>query len=423
MPRFGFLLALALLATPFAVAQDGVGRSAPLPGGDARPDAEVLRKLAAQLGGGNGQLPFDPALIALAQKMFANGPPPLELLKDPEILKMAQEQKAKMTPEQLEQLKQQFLNPENPPQVGPQPPPQVGPQPFPQPLPQPQPPFPNVPQPNFPQPNDPRFPDFRPPPFQPGLPNGLPNTQSAKEAIEFWEKNIGSLNEMPAVRDALIALANSGLDGGPGGKTFWDDISKDLNGDFGGGGSSGGGFFKWLKDNTSNWSLGSNSGGSGWSPPGSSWGGGSGSGSGFGTPSAGSLGTVGIVILSLIAAVVIGLFIWKVLPVLREGYAPRPLPGHGPWPVDPRSIRTREQLVKAFEYLSILECGDQARSWNHVTIADALRQLVPDSAAYADALGRLYSVARYTPEAEPIDAVTIAEARGYLCQLARVSPA
>ena len=250
-------------------------------------------------------------------------------------------------------------------------------------------------------------------------PGGLPNSGNAKDAIEFWEKNVGSLNEMPAVRDALIALATSGMDGTTG-KPFWEDMMKDLTaGD--GGGSSSGGFFKWLNANTSNWTLPSG-GGSGWNPPGSGWSGSSGRG-GFGPPSAEGLGAVGIVFLALVGAAVVGLFFWKVLPVIREGRSPRPLPGQGPWPVDPRAIRTREQLVMAFEYISVLECGDRARTWNHVTIADGLRTAVPASASYADALARLYAVARYTPEAEPLSDATVGEARAYLCRLAGVSAA
>ena len=102
--RLGFAAALLLAAAPLAAGQD-TGRSAPLPGG-AAPDPEVLRRLAASLGGGSGKLPFDPALLALAQKMFGNGKLPPELLNNPELLKKAQEQMAKMPAEQLEQLKQ-----------------------------------------------------------------------------------------------------------------------------------------------------------------------------------------------------------------------------------------------------------------------------------------------------------------------------
>jgi hypothetical protein len=91
--------------------------------------------------------------------------------------------------------------------------------------------------------------------------------------------------------------------------------------------------------------------------------------------------------------------------------------------VDPRHITDREALVKAFEYLSVLVCGRGARVWNHVTIASALERAVPQAEALADPLARLYAVARYTPADEPLPPGAIAEARGYLCDLAGVSAA
>jgi len=125
----------------------------------------------------------------------------------------------------------------------------------------------------------------------------------------------------------------------------------------------------------------------------------------------------------LIVAAVVGFLIWKFLPMIREARNRRlqPLPGQGPWPVDPRTIRDRASLVIAFEYLSILVCGNGAVVWNHMTIAEALRSALPQKEHLAEPLARLYAVARYTPLREEIPAEAYAEARHCLCQLAGVS--
>ena len=114
---------------------------------------------------------------------------------------------------------------------------------------------------------------------------------------------------------------------------------------------------------------------------------------------------------------------WKFLPMIKEARARRlqPLPGQGPWPVDPRTIHDRESLVIAFEYLSILVCGNGAVVWNHMTIAEALRDALPDREHLAEPLARLYAVARYTPLREEIPESAYAEARRCLCALAGVS--
>src|SRR5205823_9402704 len=70
--------------------------------------------------------------------------------------------------------------------------------------------------------------------------------------------------------------------------------------------------------------------------------------------------------LVVLAGLIIGgLLLWKFL-YFRD---PRPttpvydLGGLGRWPVDPRAIATREDLVRAFEYLSVMICGPAARMW------------------------------------------------------------
>jgi hypothetical protein len=49
----------------------------------------------------------------------------------------------------------------------------------------------------------------------------------------------------------------------------------------------------------------------------------------------------------------------------------------GPWPVNPAAVTTREEVVCAFEYLSLLRLGRAARTWNHRTIAGQLARRGP----------------------------------------------
>ena len=88
--------------------------------------------------------------------------------------------------------------------------------------------------------------------------------------------------------------------------------------------------------------------------------------------------------------------------------------------MDPRAINTREDVVKAFEYLSVLICGPSARTWTHSTIADALSELAATHGETAVMLARLYELARYAPLDEPLTRDELMEARELVCGLAGV---
>ena len=64
---------------------------------------------------------------------------------------------------------------------------------------------------------------------------------------------------------------------------------------------------------------------------------------------------------------------WRVRRGSRPSAA-QPLQGWklGPWPVDPQRIRTREELVRAFEYLALLSLGPDARNRHHRDLAQRL---------------------------------------------------
>ena len=94
--------------------------------------------------------------------------------------------------------------------------------------------------------------------------------------------------------------------------------------------------------------------------------------------------------------------------------------GPGPWPIDPREINTREDVVKAFEFLSVLICGPDAKMWTHSTIADELSALAVTHGDTAVKLARLYELARYAPLDEPLTRAELLEARRLVCDLAGI---
>src|SRR5262249_47515570 len=90
---------------------------------------------------------------------------------------------------------------------------------------------------------------------------------------------------------------------------------------------------------------------------------------GLAATSAGLLDVVQGLLLLLLAAAM-GLVLWRVLAARATEAAARR--GLGPWPIDPGRVATRADLIRAFEYLSLLHCGERARAWHHRAIADCL---------------------------------------------------
>ena len=94
----------------------------------------------------------------------------------------------------------------------------------------------------------------------------------------------------------------------------------------------------------------------------------------------------------------------------------------GPWPVDPLAVGTREDLIRAFEYLALSRLGLTVKSWNHLKIAAGLGDS-PDPLRRNAALclTDAYEHARYAPLDQALPLEVIAEARRHLCLLAGVS--
>jgi hypothetical protein len=91
-------------------------------------------------------------------------------------------------------------------------------------------------------------------------------------------------------------------------------------------------------------------------------------------------------------------------------------------------VATRQDLVRAFEYLALLVLGPAARACHHLDLAALLGErapvLNPDvRRGAASALARLYEQARYAPGDEPLGEDDLAAARRDLCLLAGVAAA
>jgi len=270
---------------------------------------------------------------------------------------------------------------------------------------------------------------------EPEEPND-PRTKSLQAFAALWERNVGPLSEMPEVQRALFeAIGDNGLDfdmKDDKGNSIWDLLKygegtnssfEDLFKGSGGGGNWNFGnwdlpkFGDWFgsrqppSNNAQNW-LNSSS-----SRPrpetSSSWNFGSG----------GLSGLNGTHLLLLLFVVVMVVVIWYQLKnrIGKSDSLAFAGAGIGAWPVDPRAINSREEVVKAFEYLSVLICGPSARNWTHGTIAAALADLATRHERTALMLARLYELARYAPLDEPLTHNELIEARKLVCTLAGVS--
>lgn len=335
------------------------------------------------------------------------------------------------------------IDPKNPPKIDPPPPPKFNPaDPInriePDNRPKADPPAPPKIDPKTGQPVNPDAPDGKRK-FDPDNPLGPPNespdkvakTKAVETATALWEKNVGPIDESPAVKRAIIDLVSDqdamdaltdakgnnifdllqgeGADGDKfdglfdKGDTNWEWPKLDL--DFGRGRNLdldfGSGTPRQRPDFGSRGSRNSSS--------------------SFEGPSF-NFGGVSVpwIPLLILLAVVAALVVWwkwdALVPPRAAGAALAG--GPGAWPIDPRAINTREDVVKAFEYLSVLICGPGAKTWTHSTIADELTALAATHGETAFKLARLYELARYAPLDEPLTRAELMEARRLVCDLA-----
>lgn len=141
-------------------------------------------------------------------------------------------------------------------------------------------------------------------------------------------------------------------------------------------------------------------------------------------PTAGGASRLGQAVLFLIVAAVVIVLLWRGagwMQGIRDGYYSRRW-RLGPWPVSPGAVQTREQLVRAFEYLSLLLLGPSARTRHHHDLA---RQIADQPAVdpdrrreAADTLAALYEQARYAPPQDDLSPEQLDRARRELRHLA-----
>jgi hypothetical protein len=130
------------------------------------------------------------------------------------------------------------------------------------------------------------------------------------------------------------------------------------------------------------------------------------------------------VLVWLAVLVVVGVLLWRLLAWRQARAAAAAGWRLGPWPIHPAAVRTRGDLVRAFEYLSLLLLGRTALTWNHLEIAARLSTDPQASQGNAAArLAYLYEQARYAPPAEVLPDAELAAARRHLCLLAGVPAA
>ena len=133
------------------------------------------------------------------------------------------------------------------------------------------------------------------------------------------------------------------------------------------------------------------------------------------------LGGLGLLLLAFVG--------WRLLAIrrahdVRTGKAGWRL---GSWPTNPAHVTTRADLIRAFEYVSLLRLGPNARHWNHREIAAGLGvendRPYPERREAAEQVAAVYEQARYAPPEEALSDIDLAAARRNLCFLAGVSAA
>jgi hypothetical protein len=254
-------------------------------------------------------------------------------------------------------------------------------------------------------------------------PSAAKSPAAENEWVKWLQKNFGDSPAAEGAAKDLIEALNK-----KDGKGLFDDIPELKNGgwkDLDQWGKSNAGDLWKLKppDAPSTGMTAPNVGGGGGG--GSSLGGGGGGGGGgssFGGGGAGLGG--GATALAIIAAVAAGIFLAVLL--LRKWKLDRDRKAagsmSGPVPIDFDAIRSRDELVRVFNRVSLDRCGVDARSWNHRVVADHVGQTEPAHATPANEVAGLYERARYAPADEDLTAGEFADARRDLRAIAGVSP-
>jgi hypothetical protein len=142
-----------------------------------------------------------------------------------------------------------------------------------------------------------------------------------------------------------------------------------------------------------------------------------------GGPSMGGvqLGSTATALMVLVVMALAGFLLWRYL-IRQAGNRKTSLADEalGPWPVDPKRIATRAELVRAFDYLALLQCGRDAKMWHHRHVANRLGGDDGKRTQTAGSLADVYEHARYAPLRDDLAGDRIDRARRDLCFLAGV---
>lgn len=98
----------------------------------------------------------------------------------------------------------------------------------------------------------------------------------------------------------------------------------------------------------------------------------------------------------------------------------------GPWPVRPSAVSTRQDVIRAFEYLALLRLGPAAAACHHHQLANLLIEQDDGNIGCrgaAEMLAWLYEQARYAPADADLSPEQLSDARHALCSLAGVTTA
>ncbi len=239
--------------------------------------------------------------------------------------------------------------------------------------------------------------------------------------VKWFEENF---KDSPAANDAMKDLLTS-LEKNNG-KGMFDEIPELKNGGWkdinNWGKNNAGDFWKGKPPEINGGKMtlpkmNNSGGGSSWGGSGSSGGGSS----GFGSPSGASFeggSTVLVVLAVAAAAIFIGILLLRKWKDAKAGEANQV--GIGPLYIDFDAIRSRKELVRVFNTVSLDKCGDEARNWNHRVIADQLVEAQPTYLEPANEVAELYERARYAPTDEDLTQREFSDARRDLRTIAGV---
>jgi len=268
---------------------------------------------------------------------------------------------------------------------------------------------------------DGQFPDGKPPEF-PDANAGPKLDPAAQEWIKWMEKNFG---DSPAGQQAMKDLTES-LGKGDF-KGMFDDMPEFKNGEWNQFNEWGkGAFGDGWKVRPPDWNLGGNSGLSGPKFGGGGGGWNIGGGPSVNGPSVGGVEAAGggltavAVVIGVIGALVLGYILYRKWQQDQE--AKLAMLADAKRGLDLSHIRSRQELVEAFDALTVEKCGDESKNWNHRVVTETLIGARPAVAQPAQELGELYQKARYAPPQDDMTGGEFTAAERDLRAVAGVTP-